>query len=84
MFYFAIVILFFHLIVLYFWFINFSVLFNWTQVVIWLLSIVIGIIVNQKLNDKGPVKNLLSLSNWVMIFLVMVTIAIYFTTHSIR
>ncbi|RLL43646.1 hypothetical protein D8M04_12030 [Oceanobacillus piezotolerans] len=82
MFYFAFAIMLFHLIILYLWFINSSPLFNWFGYAFWVISIVFGIIVYQQWNEKGTFKKLLSVSNWGMVFLIMVTVAIFFTTRS--
>lgn len=75
-------LLFFHLIILIFWVANSVYLFSLWGVIIWIASIILGFVAFKQLKETNIVKKLIMTSSCFMVFLVIVTIAIFFTTNS--
>ncbi|MCK1986079.1 MULTISPECIES: hypothetical protein [unclassified Peribacillus] len=75
-------LLLFHLIILIFWVANSEYLFTLWGVIIWIASIVLGFVAYKKMKETDIVKKLIMTSSYFMVFLVIVTIAIFFTTNS--
>lgn len=65
------------------WVANSVYLFSLWGVIIWIASIILGFVAFKQLKETNIVKKLIMTSSYFMVFLVIVTIAIFFTTNSI-
>lgn len=71
----------FYLMIVVLWIANSQYLFSFGGVTVWLLTIVLGFVVNNQISGFF-LKRLIKVSNFIMLFLVAITAAIFYTTSS--
>jgi uncharacterized membrane protein YbhN (UPF0104 family) len=62
---------------------NSQYLFSIWGITVWLYIILLGFVVYKQLNDSYTLKNLVRISNYIMLLLVALTAAIFYTISSI-
>jgi hypothetical protein len=70
-----------YLLIVVLWIANSQYLFSFGGVTFWLLTIILGFVVNNLLSDVF-LKKLIKISNYIMLFLVAITAAIFYITSS--
>lgn len=75
------VLILFYLLIVVLWIANSQYLFSIGGVTGWLLTIMLGFIVHKQLSDIF-LKRLIKKSNYIMLFLVAITAAIFYITSS--
>ncbi|MDR7079609.1 hypothetical protein J2Y03_004667 [Neobacillus niacini] len=72
----------FHSIILVFWVANSSLLFSTWGTGVWLALTITGFVLLRVIKEVSIMSKLLLVSSWLMVFLLLVTIAIEFITTS--
>jgi hypothetical protein len=75
------VLILFYLLIVVLWIANSQYLFSFEGVTGWLLTIMLGFVVHKQLSDIF-LKRLIKISNYIMLFLVAITAAIFYITSS--
>jgi hypothetical protein len=76
-------LLIFYFLIIVLWVMNSQYLFSIWGVTVWLYIILLGFVVYKQLNDSYTLKNLVRISNYIMLLLVALTAAIFYTISSI-
>jgi hypothetical protein len=76
-------LLIFYFLIIVLWVMNSQYLFSIWGVTVWLFIILLGFVVYKQLNDSYTLKNLVRISNYIMLLLVALTAAIFYTISSI-
>jgi hypothetical protein len=74
--------LFLYFVILILWPMNSQYLFSFWGITFWLLIILVGFVIYKKLSSFDNLKNLVKISNYIMLFLVALTAAIFYITSS--
>jgi hypothetical protein len=74
--------LFLYFLILILWLMNSQYLFSFWGLSFWLLIILVGFVIYKKLSSFDNLKNLVKISNYIMLFLVALTAAIFYITSS--
>jgi hypothetical protein len=74
--------LFLYFLILILWLMNSQYLFSFWGLTFWLLIILVGFVIYKKLSSFDNLKNLVKISNYIMLFLVALTAAIFYITSS--
>jgi hypothetical protein len=75
-------LLIFYLLIIVLWVMNSQYLFSIWGVTVWLFIILLGFVVYKQLNVSYTLKNLVRISNYIMLLLVALTAAIFYTISS--
>lgn len=75
------------LLVVYFlimilWLMNSQYLFSFWGMTFWVIIIFMGFVIYKKLSNTDKLKSLVKISNYIMIFLIALTVGIFYTTSS--
>jgi hypothetical protein len=69
-------------LILLLWLMNSQYLFSFWGISFWLLIILVGFVIYKKLSGFDFLKDLVKISNYIMLFLVALTAAIFYITSS--
>jgi hypothetical protein len=75
-------LLFIYFLILILWIMNSQYLFSFWGITLWVLIILVGFVMYKKLSNFDNLKNLVKISNYIMLFLVALTAAIFYITTS--
>lgn len=72
----------FYLLVTIFWIANSPYLFSLGGITIWIISIILGFVAYKQIEESNIIRKLILYSSSFMVFLVILTILIYWTVTS--
>jgi hypothetical protein len=78
----AFVIILLHIIIFFLWIMNSGYLFSMVGMILWIASVALGFIIQRQLDKATIIRRVLVISNWWMVFLMVMTVGIYFAVSS--
>jgi hypothetical protein len=71
-----------HTIIFILWIMNSGYLFSSVGTTFWITSVALGFLIQKQLDDVMMLRKILVISNWWMVFLMIMTVGIYFVVSS--
>lgn len=71
-----------HTIIFILWIMNSGYLFSTVGTTFWIASVALGFLIQKQLDDVMMLRKILVISNWWMVFLMIMTVGIYFVVSS--
>ncbi|MGM0829256.1 MAG: hypothetical protein ACQEWF_17960 [Bacillota bacterium] len=71
-----------HTIIFILWIMNSGYLFSTVGTTFWIASVALGFLIQKQLEDVMMLRKILVISNWWMVFLMIMTVGIYFVVSS--
>lgn len=71
-----------HIIIFFLWIMNSGYLFSMVGMILWIASVALGFIIQRQLDKATIIRRVLVISNWWMLFLMVMTVGIYFAVSS--
>ncbi|WRP07560.1 hypothetical protein U9J35_05160 [Rossellomorea aquimaris] len=78
----AFVIILIHTIIFFLWIMNSGYLFSKVGVIFWIASAALGLLIQKQLHEVTVIRKILVISGWWMVFLMVMTVGIYFAVSS--